>query len=413
MSLPPNIALFHPPRGVLDLGQTRLTARRTVSLTLGIGSGLFQGPGDHPGDFWCITDRGPNIKCTDAPELLGRSIEDACRGLRPGKIFPLPDYAPTIVRLRLGAGTFTVLDRLALSDQAGRKLSGLPSPSSDALASEPIFDLHGQPLMPDVDGVDPEGIVRLADGTFWIGEEFGPSLLNANADGRVQRRLVPFGTEKIFTGTRIPIVPCLPPLLARRAHNRGIEALGLSTDERLLWFMVQSPLANPDFATFERARIVRLFALRLADLGIESEHAYVLDEPHQFAADQSHRKSDVRIGDLQVLPDGCLLMLERIDATTKVYRVDPRDSSNLAGSRWDDGASRPSLEAVPVCDLTAVGVRPLQKVLIFDSGAIAGFPHAMEGLSLSADGRILTMISDNDFGIDGDETVLVRITISG
>ena len=47
------------------------------------------------------------------------------------------------------------------------------------------LDGEGHRLAPDPGGVDPEALVRLADGTFWVGEEYGPSLLRVAADGRI------------------------------------------------------------------------------------------------------------------------------------------------------------------------------------------------------------------------------------
>lgn len=56
--------------------------------------------------------------------------------------------------------------------------------------------LHATPLFRFADAqgpltgadVDPESLVRAADGTFWVGEEFGPSLLHVDARGQVLGR---------------------------------------------------------------------------------------------------------------------------------------------------------------------------------------------------------------------------------
>src|SRR6266487_6847890 len=54
----------------------------------GIGSGLWSGPGDGPGIFWMITDRGPNPQ-TPAP--VKRS-------------FPVPTFTPFILKVKAESG---------------------------------------------------------------------------------------------------------------------------------------------------------------------------------------------------------------------------------------------------------------------------------------------------------------------
>ena len=45
---------------------------------------------------------------------------------------------------------------------------------------------------------------RSSDGGFWIGDEYGPSLLKVDAEGRVSVRWVPAGTESFFEGAACP-----------------------------------------------------------------------------------------------------------------------------------------------------------------------------------------------------------------
>ncbi len=59
--------------------------------------------------------------------------------------------------------------------------------------------------------VDPESLVRAPDGTFWLGEEFGPSLLHVTADGRVVGQFrVPEGDGGVL---RSPDAPELTEVL--------------------------------------------------------------------------------------------------------------------------------------------------------------------------------------------------------
>ena len=97
-------------------------------------------------------------------------------------------------------------------------------------------------------GIDAEGLVRLSDGSFWVGEENAPSLAHFSADGRMIERHVPAGTETEFAGAPYETIGSLPAIIAKRQANRGIEGIAISPDERFLYFIMQSPLANPDTA---------------------------------------------------------------------------------------------------------------------------------------------------------------------
>ncbi|HUE87664.1 MAG TPA: esterase-like activity of phytase family protein [Vicinamibacterales bacterium] len=79
--------------------------------------------------------------------------------------------------------------------------------------------------------LDPESMVRMADGTFWIGDEFGPFLLHVAADGRI---LAP---PYEIPGMRSPDHPHLAPADAGQAsaatvrRSRGFEGLALFGNE--------------------------------------------------------------------------------------------------------------------------------------------------------------------------------------
>jgi hypothetical protein len=49
--------------------------------------------------------------------------------------------------------------------------------------AEPAFDLAGAALPADPGGADSEGLIALSDGGFWVGDEYGPSLLRLNGKG--------------------------------------------------------------------------------------------------------------------------------------------------------------------------------------------------------------------------------------
>ena len=79
--------------------------------------------------------------------------------------------------------------------------------------------------------LDPESMVRLADGSFWIGDEFGPFLLHFAADGRLLDP--PYEIPQL----RSPDHPHLPPADAGQPsaatvrRSRGFEGLAHFGDD--------------------------------------------------------------------------------------------------------------------------------------------------------------------------------------
>ena len=212
---------------LLTLGSYAFDGGRTLDLTVGIGSGAFRAAGDPPNTIWTVGDRGPNFTCGEAKNVAGVAFP-ACDEVAGGRIYPVPGYAPSIYRVMiLGDGSFRVTDVITLKDRDGRPLNGMPSPLAVATTETPL-DGKGRRLSRDVHGIDAEGIVRLADGTFWIADENGPSLMHFSADGRMILRHVPQGTERDYAGARYDVKGTLPAILARRQVNRGIESMAIS-----------------------------------------------------------------------------------------------------------------------------------------------------------------------------------------
>ncbi|HSL20459.1 MAG TPA: esterase-like activity of phytase family protein [Vicinamibacterales bacterium] len=91
---------------------------------------------------------------------------------------------------------------------------------------------------------DPESFVLMPDGTFWIGDEFGPFLLHVAADGRLLDP--PFAAE----GVRSPDHPLLPPPDAGEAseatvaRSRGFEGLAYHAPRKTLIALLEAGLVS-------------------------------------------------------------------------------------------------------------------------------------------------------------------------
>ncbi|MFZ1771095.1 MAG: esterase-like activity of phytase family protein [Caldilinea sp.] len=345
----------------------------------GIGSDLWRGPGDAPAQFWMITDRGPNGRV---------KVKDKDR-----RTFPVPDFAPAILRVATADNAITLLEVIPLSGSDGAPISGLPNlPGHD----DKGYTFDGETKLPyDPSGLDPEGLVRTQQGDFWAADEYAPSLLHIAADGRVLTRYVPQGLD--YAGANYPVAATLPALYARRNSNRGFEGLALSPDERTLYAVLQSPLDNPDKSVRERARLTRILAFDPATGQLLGEYAYQI-EPFAAFDPRAKEQSDMKISGLVAATSNQLLVLERTDDVASVYAVDLSQATNLLGSVWDDPATTPGLEAL--LHPAGAGVIPLPKTLVVNLANLPGIPAKIEGLAL-VDAHTLAFANDNDFDLGG------------
>ena len=235
---------------------------KPTSFTLGIGSGAFRHRSDAANVIWTVGDRGPNMTCAEAEDLIGKDVADGCRKHANGRIYPTPDYTPSIYKVELdrAAGRFKVLAITPIRTASGKPISGLLNPQTKA-SKDTGLDLGGNVLADNADNLDLEAVVRLSDGTFWIGEEMGPSIAHLSADGRILERLVPADAVDDFRTSEAKIIGTLPAILSKRQGNRGIELLVISPDEEFLYFLMQNPLANPNAKAYQTSKNARLFKL--------------------------------------------------------------------------------------------------------------------------------------------------------
>jgi hypothetical protein len=403
----PEVMVLTSEDPMLRLGRFTFPGGKTLDLSVGIGSAAYHRPGDPADIVYTLSDRGPNIACSEAEAFTGLARNTICAEDRQGRIYPVPGYSPTLygVRLLPAEKRFQVFEAIALKTRDGVPLSGLTNPLAGR--TEQPLDGQGRKLGYDASAIDAEGMVRLPDGSAWIGEENGPSLVHVGADGRVLRRVVPAGgTAGELSAARYEVVEGLPAILARRQSNRGIESLAGTPDGRVLYAVVQNPLANPDAAAYRAARNSRVLRYEPGSNRVTGEWVYPLEAPQSFRLDPSDAQNDPRISEAAWLGPDRLLVLERTEKTTKLFEVVLGDATDIAGSRWDDAATRPTLEQSN--DLSGTGVVPLRKRLVLDSADHPEMPGKLEGIALLPDGTLM-LVNDDDFGIGGERTRIVLV----
>ncbi|MFE7073734.1 esterase-like activity of phytase family protein [Streptomyces sp. NPDC057620] len=345
----------------------------------GIGSDIY--PAGRKGEFWTVTDRGPN----------GQIKVDGVKR----RTFPVPGFDPAIVKIRVSGTSVKVLDAIPITTGSGKPVTGLPN--QRARDEAPYSYDAKTPLSYDPNGLDTEGIVRSADGSFWIVDEYGPSLVHVSARGKVLTRYVPKGLN--LTGAGYPVVEALPAVLLHRKINRGFEGLAQLPGGDLV-LAVQSPLSLPDTDAGEESLTARLLRFSPKKRAVTAEYAYRFD-PVGTVDPGEDDTSELKISSVVAVGRDELLVEERTDKAARLQVVKLSRGADILGDKWDDSTTSPSLEQLE--DPAASGVPVLRKRLVVDLGKVKGVPGKIEGVA-RVDRDTLALINDNDFGMtDGAE----------
>jgi len=205
-----------------------------------IGSDLWHGPKDPHDEFWMVTDRGPN----------GQVKVDGTNR----RTFWIPEFNPMILRVKTEGKEVRILEAFPIVGQSGKPVTGLPNLKE--MNETPYNYSAGELLNFNLNGLDPEGLVRTTAGDFWIAEEYSPSLVHVDRTGKVLKRYIPEGLK--LEGTDYPVANVLPTIYGKTKINRGFEGLALGNDEKTLFIVLQSPLLNPDTETGNASRSTRV-----------------------------------------------------------------------------------------------------------------------------------------------------------
>ncbi|MEV2227016.1 esterase-like activity of phytase family protein [Streptomyces phaeochromogenes] len=345
----------------------------------GIGSDIY--PAGRKGEFWTVTDRGPNGQIKVAGEKR--------------RTFPVPGFDPAIVKIRVSGGTVKVLDAIPITTSSGKPVTGL---SNQKGRDEAPYSYDAKtPLSYNPNGLDTEGIVRAEDGSFWLVDEYGPSLIHVSARGKILTRYVPKGLG--LTGADYRVVEALPAVLLHRKINRGFEGLAQLPGGDLV-MAVQSPLSLPDTDAGEASLTTRLLRFSTKKQAVTAEYAYRF-APVNVVDPSEDDTSELKISSVVAVGRDRLLVEERTDKAARLQVVKLTRGADILGDKWDDDTTSPSLEQLD--DPAASGVPVLRKRLVVDLGTVKGVPGKIEGVA-RVDHDTLALINDNDFGMtDGPE----------
>ncbi|MBB2914829.1 hypothetical protein FHS43_006141 [Streptosporangium becharense] len=308
----------------------------------------------HDGTFDVLSDNGYGAKNNSADFLL-----------RVHRI--KPDFR---------RGEVAVLDGFDLSDPEGHVTWPLTRPDRKLTGAD--FDV--------------ESIVRAFDGTYWIGDEFGPFLLHFSASGELLEAPVP------LPGVKAPENPLLDGEQPNLGRSKGFEGMARSVDGRTLYPLLEGTVTGDPAGTLR----INEFNLRRGTY-TGRRWTYRLESP------------DNAIGDMIAVDRHRFLVIERDNlqgdaAKTKhVYLVDIRhkdlrktlvaDLLDLANPRRLGGFGETfrfpfqTIEDIVILDDRTLGILD-DNNFPFSSGRTAGKPDDNEFITvrlshpLQADPRV-------------------------
>jgi Esterase-like activity of phytase len=384
------------PRAILNIFHQYPSEPGVQVWNTGLGSAVAAGPSD--GEFWLMTDRGPNAD-------YGNPVD--------GKLFASPDFSPRIALVRTAGNNLHIVRSVALARNDGTPISGFPLPlnTCGATGEKGYFQQADGSIgvRYDAAGMDSEGLAVTSGGDFWISDEYGPFIARYDAQGREQVRLGPCAGVGVTKG--------LPAVFAKRRANRGMEGLSLAPSGKLVG-MMQSPLDNPRTAG-RASTALRILVLDPANPNASSKQfVYTTEAPANLSSE------------VIALDDENFLVLERdgnfpgVPGTIKrVYKAsvhgpagspDATDESDATDGATGKsyGAFGATLEAVR--DFTGAGVVPLYKTLVLDLITdLVGYPHdKAEGIALVGGDR-LVISNDDDFGVTENAGTIIDKLIPG
>jgi hypothetical protein len=334
-------------KGLVGVGRLAADLRDKFGETFGSGSGLAPDPkswsraaGAYRGTLYMLPDRGYNISGTE--DYRARLNKLTVVFTPPADPQSMPPEA------RQHTVEMTLADTMLFRDADGRPLTGL-DPTVDSLRPAG----GGFPVMPQAPNgkisLDAEAVVLMDDGSFFIGEEYGPYIYHFSPDGRMLSAIRPpeafipkrdghdsFSSDNPGPGE--------PPETGRQ-NNQGFEGVSLTPDGKYLVAVLQSATRQDGGNSPETRQTTRMLVYDIAD----RDHAKLVHEyvvPLPIFTDAKGRRRVAAQSELLALGDTRFLLLCRdtgngygLEGATSRYRrielVDIAHATDIAGSQYD------------------------------------------------------------------------------
>jgi hypothetical protein len=431
-------------------------------------SGLEVVPGTGNRRFISISDRGPN----------GQPTGSAANG----RTFPSPGFSPIMYELEAqNDGRLGVLSRMQIRVPGENPLrvdhpdlfpgdtsliTGIHNVTNNLLDDSIYLQTSDNTISApygDTDpyGLDTEGIQRdPRDGSYWVSDEYRPSIAHLDRNGVMISRIVPAGSGALVThnngadGTladwyghagQPKLLQVLPSEYKARRMNRGLEGVTLSPDGTKMYIMMQNSLdtSNTNYtalgygaqcstsssdgnaAGYNFWRDVRIAELDISDPSDPTLTGEWLYRTQTLSTTVAATQAFARVSDIAWAGDRKLYVDEHDDANPAkngrgVFEVDLGQGTNLLtayptlASRQGSTTAAGKTQAALGCfldngseaELAALPtpVTPVGKAQYLNLGmdGVDFRNDKLEGLTVLEGVPGVAMVNDNDFGFTQD-----------
>lgn len=268
---------------------------------------------------------------------------------------------------------------------------------------------------------DPEGFAIGKFGTYFVSDEYGPSVREFRQDGTLLREFTtPSNLIPKEAGDVNNFADGRPTIIGGRQDNRGFEGLTISPDGTKLYAIFQDPLVNEGSSDDgRRSRNLRLVEFDIATGTSTKQLIYPLEDRADINAridgtaddfSATNQGRSIGVSSITALNDHEFLVIERDNrglgvedatgarpvGTKRVYKIDITGATDVSATSLAGNNSLP------------VGVTPVSKTLYLDIQAAllaAGLPipEKIEGLTIGprlANGSFTVLLgTDNDFSV--------------
>jgi alkaline phosphatase len=380
--VPTDISLINP-NIPLDSIENSVTKGYKGRPYPGIGSGIIRIPGKK-NEFYMLTDRGPNF---DNANGAGKVY---------GKIFPLENFAPAIMHVKLENKTIQIVKSIPIVDSNGKSVSGISNGKDD----ETPYDINEKVIPYRPGGIDTEAIQLLPDGNFLISEEYGPSVLVVDPHGKVLMRYLPKGKAKV--DTPYSVKDSLPEVLKNRRSNRGFENLALAPDGKTAYAILQSPMGDAKSSQFSSSRTVRIVKLDVTNpLDMKVTGMFLVLQSSMSEYPSTAKQADLKFSDAVMLSSTKMLLLERAAKKVKLIVADLKHATNIL-----DLPISSTLEPEKKSEsLNTLNIESAETSVVFNSVDVFFQldTDKLEGLAVLTP-SVVAFSNDNDFALGENTT---------
>jgi hypothetical protein len=338
-------------KGLAGIGRLPADMKDKFGETLGSGSGMAldlkswtKTADGYRGTLYVLPDRGYNVEGTTDYRARLNKVSVTFK--------PIEGAAVGSAAAEGDAITLKVDDTILLTDAAGEPMSGLdPAEGGVRPAAGAI------PALPQTANgrvaLDPEAVVLLADGSFFVSDEYGPYIYHFSRAGKMlsairpPEAVIPRRKGKDHFSANAPGAGAPRPDPANpetgRQNNQGLEGLALTPDGKHLVTILQSATRQDGGDKPETRNYTRIFYYDISnpDQAKLVRH-YVVSLP-VFDADGKPRIAAQ--SELLALDESRFLLLCRdgngfgtknaLSLYRKIEVLDVTGATDLVGSKYD------------------------------------------------------------------------------